>query len=66
MDHTLSLRDYAFCGDTYPDAVLLSILFPVPAAVAEHQEVAGHPVGAPISALSGHGSDLHPLSEVNL
>lgn len=52
--------------ETYPDTVLLAILLPVPAAVAEHQEVAGHPIGAPIPALGGHGSDLHPLSKVNL
>ena len=52
--------------ETYPDTVLLAILLPVPAAVAEHQEVAGHPVGAPVSSLGGHSCDLHSLSKVNL
>lgn len=55
-----------FTKKTYPDAVFLSVLFPVPSAVTEHQEIAGHPVGAPISTLGGHRCDLHPLSKVNL
>lgn len=55
-----------FTKKTYPDAVFLPVLFPVPSTVAEHQEIAGHPVGAPISTLGGHGCDLHPLSKVNL
>jgi hypothetical protein len=52
--------------ETYPDAVFLSILLPVPSTITEHQEIAGHPVGAPISTLGGHGRDFHPLSKVNL
>lgn len=52
--------------ETYPDAVLLPILFPVPATITEHQEVAGHPVGAPIPSLGSHSSDLHSLPKVNL
>lgn len=51
---------------TYLDALLSAILLPAPPAITEHQEVAGHPVGAPVPSLGGHGCDLHSLSKVNL
>lgn len=51
---------------TYPDGVVLSVLFPVAAGVAEHQRVAGHPVRAPVPALGGHRGDLHSVSQIYL
>ena len=55
-----------FNRHTYPAALVAAILLPAPAAVAEHQEVAGHPVGAAVPTLSGHGCDLRSLAKVNL
>lgn len=49
-----------------PDAFLLSILLPVLPTITEHQQIAGHPVRAPIPSLCCHSSDLHSLSKVNL
>lgn len=66
MTALLSWRDRVSVKETYPDTVLLPILLPVPATVTEHQQIAGHPVGAPISPLGGHRGDLHSLSKVNL
>lgn len=51
---------------TYPDGVVLSVLLPVAAGVAEHQRVAGHPVRAPVPALRGHCHDLHSVPQINL
>lgn len=51
---------------TYPDGVVLSVLFPVAAGVAEHQRVAGHPVWAPVPALGSDRDNLHSVSQINL
>lgn len=59
-------REVASREGTYRDALLAPVHLPVPAAVAEHQEVAGHPVGAPVPALRGHCGDRHPVPEVEL
>lgn len=51
---------------TYRDALLVPVQLPVPAAVAEHQDVAGDPVRAPVPALRGHSGDRHPVPKVDL
>lgn len=53
-------------AQTYPDGVVLPVLLPVAAGVAEHQRVARHPVRAPVPALGGHRHHLHSVSQVNL
>lgn len=51
---------------TYPTAVLLPVLSPVMACVAEHEEVVSHPVGAAVSALGSDSCDLRPLAKIDL
>lgn len=51
---------------TYPDGVVLSVLPPVAAGVAEHERVAGHPVRAAVPALRGHRHHLHSVSQIHL
>lgn len=56
------LEPKASAVQTYPDSVVLSVLFPVAASVTEHQRIAGYPVGAPIPALGSHCNNLHSVS----
>lgn len=51
---------------THPDAVLLSVLLPVVARVAEHQQVRRQPIGAAVAALCSDSSDLGPLAQADL
>ena len=51
---------------THPYAVLLSVLPPVVAGVAEHEQVGRQPIRAPVAALRSNSCDLGPPSQVNL
>lgn len=51
---------------THPYIVLLPVLLPDSARVTEQEHVAADPVGAAVSALSGHRRHLHPVPQVHL
>lgn len=58
-----SIRSHA--GDSYPCAVLLSVLPPVVPSVTKHQQVTRQPIRAAVASLCGHGCDLGPPPQIH-
>lgn len=57
---------FAFLTATHPDVPVLMIGFPISPSVTVQHTVLGHPVWAAVSSLGCNGTDLLPISKVNL
>lgn len=59
------LPSISHTSDSYPCAVLLSMLSPVVPSVTKHQQVACKPIRAAVTSLCGHGSDFGPSPQIH-